>query len=643
VGNILAFYHTGGETERWVCRYQYALDSNRLLATRLPGEIASLPDYVATPGYGGKYTYDPHGNMTAMPHLKVMEWDFKDQLHATQQQVVNNGVGEKTYYVYDAGGQRVRKVTETQNGKPKDERIYLGGFEVYRKYNGNGQTVVLERETLHVMDDKQRVALVETRTRLVGADPAPRQLVRFQIGNHLGSAALELDDQAQVISYEEYHPYGSTAYQAARNQTETPKRNRYTGKERDEETGFSYHGARYYAPWLGRWVSADPAGLVDGTNIYVYVRNNPVLLVDADGQDSAANSPVIHLNLTEEQEHNLRENEKVFSQTEKDFERDANTGKHNIPAGKSGSPTGSTSSKKSSSTPPPTPSKKAEESFSEWLHYQSTGVAFYAPPMEGDVIPPLSTRDTGSTALNLATNWWFGVSNLVAAGINTVGNLGVVADKGAKAVGFSDTDIQAFKDLTMTGELSMAVATMQEANALKNAAATARADLISSEASVVLNEINVGSGASSELNLATNLRTPLQFGHNAAGGTVGGVSQGFHQVGDVTLSSNPFLRQLQIAKGGFPTAVDSFEFGRAAAGGQYNFLRLNTSSGNAARAIGWGRILKRNPQLLGGYSVSSNSCTTVSLEILEAGGLKPPIWVRSPAALQFWFRLQGGQ
>jgi RHS repeat-associated protein len=142
---------------------------------------------------------------------------------------------------------------------------------VYRKYNGNGQTVTLERETLHIMDDQQRVALTETRTRLQGADPAPRQLVRFQLDNHLGSVALELDDQAQVISYEEYYPYGSTAYQAVRSQTEMPKRYRYTGKERDEESGLYYHGARYYAPWLGRWVSYDPLGIKAGFNFYSYV------------------------------------------------------------------------------------------------------------------------------------------------------------------------------------------------------------------------------------------------------------------------------------------------------------------------------------------------------------------------------------
>ena len=66
-----------------------------------------------------------------------------------------------------AAGQRVRKVTErSANGKAhaKKERIYLGGFEIYREYDGTGNAVTLERETLHVMDDKQRIALVETQT-----------------------------------------------------------------------------------------------------------------------------------------------------------------------------------------------------------------------------------------------------------------------------------------------------------------------------------------------------------------------------------------------------------------------------------------------------------------------------------------------
>ena len=92
-----------------------------------------------------------------------MQWDFKDQLQRDFGKR-EHGAPETTYYVYDAAGQRVRKVIETQNGTRKEERIYLGGFEIYREYDGNGTTVTLERETLHVMDDKQRIALVETKT-----------------------------------------------------------------------------------------------------------------------------------------------------------------------------------------------------------------------------------------------------------------------------------------------------------------------------------------------------------------------------------------------------------------------------------------------------------------------------------------------
>ncbi len=186
--------------------------------------------------------------------------------------------------------QRVRKVTESASGTIAYERIYLGSFELYRKY-GSGGAITLERQTLHVMDDKQRISLVENLTQ--GSDGSPSQLVRYQFSNHLGSANLELDESAEIISYEEYYPYGSTSYQAVNQSIKAAaKRYRFTGKERDEETGFNYHGARYYAPWLGRWTSCDPAGLVDGVAMYVYVRSNPIRLADPSGQQSDEQSPL---------------------------------------------------------------------------------------------------------------------------------------------------------------------------------------------------------------------------------------------------------------------------------------------------------------------------------------------------------------
>jgi len=87
-----------------------------------------------------------------------------------------------------------------------------------------------------------------------------------------------------IISYEEYHPFGTTAYQATNGSvTAAAKRYRYTGMERDEETGLEYHKARYYISWLGRWMNCDPIGIGDGVNVYAYCRNNPVGNVDTGG------------------------------------------------------------------------------------------------------------------------------------------------------------------------------------------------------------------------------------------------------------------------------------------------------------------------------------------------------------------------
>jgi insecticidal toxin complex protein TccC len=110
----------------------------------------------------------------------------------------------------------------------------------------------------------------------------PDQL-RYSLDDHLGSSSLELDDRAWLISQESYFPYGGTAWSASRSVVEASYRTvRYSGKERDA-SGLYYYGQRYYAPWLQRWISADPAGAVDGLNLYCMVSNNPMRFIDVQG------------------------------------------------------------------------------------------------------------------------------------------------------------------------------------------------------------------------------------------------------------------------------------------------------------------------------------------------------------------------
>ena len=108
--------------------------------------------------------------------------------------------------------------------------------------------------------------------------------VQFHLGDHLGSSNLVVDRAGSLINREEYTPYGETCFGSF-----ARKRYRFTGKERDEESGLYYHGARYYAPWLGRWIAVDP--LLDESpqvSPYLGVRGNPMIYVDPDGQQELA-------------------------------------------------------------------------------------------------------------------------------------------------------------------------------------------------------------------------------------------------------------------------------------------------------------------------------------------------------------------
>lgn len=274
VGNLERLHHEalGGDT--WTRRQAYAPDCNRLLRTSLPGD--------ADAQLSATYDHDDAGNLTRMPHLPALAWDHADRLVAVRKQV--GGSTNQVHFTYDAAGQRVRKVYA--HGAVLDERIYLDGHELHRRRNAATGAVELERQTLHVMDDRRRIALVETKTVDAGLAPfTPAPRLRFQLENHLGSASLELDAAGAVIGYEEYHPFGTTSFRAADASAEvSPRRYRYTGKERDDETGLYYHGARYYAPWLARWMSIDPVDDGRGRSRYAYVNNKPISWVDPAGR-----------------------------------------------------------------------------------------------------------------------------------------------------------------------------------------------------------------------------------------------------------------------------------------------------------------------------------------------------------------------
>ena len=268
VGNITLINQVGA----WNRTYIYGNNAtNQLEATKLSG-------YAVV-----NYKYDHHGNMIGLPHLQALHWNHQDELV----QVELDLDGNIAHYNYDGGGQRARKII-AHDGKKKKERLYLGGVERYREYD-NDEEVELERWTLQV----EGIAQVDTLT-VKDTTPVtiPLPVARYQYRDRLNSSVVECNELGQVISYEEYYPYGRSAYRAAKSGVDLSlKRYRFTGKERDEETGLDYFGVRYYASWLGRWTSGDPGGFVDGLNLYRYVRNNPVNGIDREGYSTEPVEP----------------------------------------------------------------------------------------------------------------------------------------------------------------------------------------------------------------------------------------------------------------------------------------------------------------------------------------------------------------
>ncbi|MFK8104118.1 MAG: SpvB/TcaC N-terminal domain-containing protein, partial [Saprospiraceae bacterium] len=237
-------------------------------------------------------SYDAHGNINHLDHLRAINWNYHDQMASIDLIQRDKQPNDSEYYVYDGNGQRIRKISERlMNGNQVEieEKIYLGSVEIKRIKTqvGGTTTQTFERQTLQVMDDQNRIATVHRWIQ----DDFNREVntldtwqSRYQYDNHLGSIALELDAGGALISYEEYFPYGGTSFVVGKSQKEVKlKEYRYSGKEKDDRSSLYYYGARYYATWLGRWLNPDPAGTVDGLNLYAFVGGNPINYIDATG------------------------------------------------------------------------------------------------------------------------------------------------------------------------------------------------------------------------------------------------------------------------------------------------------------------------------------------------------------------------
>ncbi len=252
--------HTPSEgTSGYTRNYSFASGSNRLASMTVGGTTYT-------------YVYGPTGCMTQENTERHYMWDGARRLSLFKVQVSGSAATKVGQYLYDGGGERRVKIKSTTGRH--EITYYLGAFELTRLIRSGQPEASNSLAFIH----DAGTAIFRGRSGEVLPGESSRPAEQYTLSDHLGSASTTVDDTGAKISREAYTAYGESTYGSFEK-----KRYRFTGKERDEESGLNYHSARYYAPWLGKWLTPDPSGFVDGPNLYAYVRGNPVNLNDPTG------------------------------------------------------------------------------------------------------------------------------------------------------------------------------------------------------------------------------------------------------------------------------------------------------------------------------------------------------------------------
>ena len=227
---------------------EYDLDGN---AVRLPGKLRQ------TVGA----SWDALGRMTTF-----VEGDPKTELGAPAETYRYAADGFR-WLRAGADGKATLTLRDAQ-GRPLAEYVVARGAA--------GPT--LSREYVHALGQ-----VVAERTWTGGT-----QTTTYHHRDHLGSLRVATDGAGALADAHDYYPFGGEMGPVA-----SSSRKKFTGHERDEETGLDYMLARYYPASMGRFLSVDPGFDVhqrnaQSWNLYGYVGNNPVAAVDLDGDASVA-------------------------------------------------------------------------------------------------------------------------------------------------------------------------------------------------------------------------------------------------------------------------------------------------------------------------------------------------------------------
>ena len=262
---------TRNGTQTWIQQFDYDLYGNRTaLYQNVGGQVLNTTpavDVNSNRFSSQSFHYDKNGNITqdTGPNSQNRTIVFNGDNKQTQVKDANNQpVG--TYY-YDGEGKRVKKVTDLE-------------------------TVV------YVYSSGKLVAEYSTAT------PPSNPTISYTATDLLGSPRVLTNSLGVVVSRRDFMPFGEELFADGQNRTtngnysqtgEDSVRKRFTGYEKDMETGLDFAEARMYENRYGRFTAIDPlltsgqSSTPQSFNRFTYVMNNPIKLTDKSGLQAATN------------------------------------------------------------------------------------------------------------------------------------------------------------------------------------------------------------------------------------------------------------------------------------------------------------------------------------------------------------------
>lgn len=243
-------------TYSWGLAFTYDPWANLLSASVTQGSAYSFSVYADSSNRihntGGAFTYDAAGNLTADPINSAYTYDAEGELTSAA------GVT----YAYDGDGNRVKK----SSGK-----LYWYGNTVDPLAESDASGNVTAE---YIFVAGKRIAML---TLSSGA-------VNYYVADHLGSSHVVTNSSGTILDDSDFYPFGGE-----RSYSSSSGNNyKFTGKERDTESGLDDFAARFYTSNYGRFLSPDDSKYAhpadpQSFNLYGYVANNPINSVDPTG------------------------------------------------------------------------------------------------------------------------------------------------------------------------------------------------------------------------------------------------------------------------------------------------------------------------------------------------------------------------